>query len=154
MLPNLRNWVLYSIIPGDLLGKKGLQHMEMCPWGTGRHSSWHKSTGCARLPAMLKLPHADVVGSLLRPPELIAAREDIAAGRRAFSEFKRIEDAAVDSAVAAQENAGLDILTDGEMRRLSFQSQMPEAVEGFGEFDIDAFLWGDWRGGRTGGRLA
>ena len=100
---------------------------------------------------MPDLPHADVVGSLIRPPELLAARDDVAAGRIAPSEFKRIEDAAVDSAVAAQEEAGLDILTDGEMRRLSFQSQMPEAVEGFGEFDIDAFLWGDWRGERVGG---
>ena len=68
------------------------------------------------------------------------------------SEFKRIDDAAVDSAVAAQDEAGFEVLTDGEMRRLSFQSQIPEAVEGFGEFDIDAFLWGDWRGDeRVGG---
>ena len=32
------------------------------------------------------------------------------------------------------------------MRRLSFQSQLPKAVEGFGEFSLDAFLWGDWHG--------
>jgi 5-methyltetrahydropteroyltriglutamate--homocysteine methyltransferase len=38
----------------------------------------------------------------------------------------------------------LDVLTDGEMRRQSFQSQMTAAVSGFGEFDLDAFLWGDW----------
>ena len=95
---------------------------------------------------MLDLPHADVVGSLIRPPELLAARENLAARRIAPPEFKRVEDAAVDQAVAAQEEAGLEIVTDGEMRRLSFQSQMPEAVEGFGEFDLDAFLWGDWRG--------
>ena len=38
------------------------------------------------------------------------------------------------------------MLTDGEQRRLSFQSQLPEAVEGFGEWDLDAFLWGDWHG--------
>ena len=100
----------------------------------------------ARLRTMPNLPHADIVGSLIRPPDLLAARDDIAAGRLSPSEFKRIEDAAVDGAVAAQEAAGLEVLTDGEMRRLSFQSQMPEAVEGFGEFDIDAFLWGDWRG--------
>ena len=84
---------------------------------------------------------------------MLAAREDLAAGRIAPSEFKRAEDAAVDNAVAAQEEAGLEILTDGEMRRLSFQSQMPEAVEGFGEFDIDAFLWGDWRGAERVGDL-
>ncbi len=95
---------------------------------------------------MTELSHADVVGSLLRPPELLAAREDLAAGRVAPYEFKRVEDAAVDQAVAAQEGAGLETLTDGEMRRLSFQSQMPEAVDGFGDFDLDAFLWGDWKG--------
>ena len=102
---------------------------------------------------MPNLPHADVVGSLIRPPELLAAREDYDAGRITPSAFKRIEDAAVDQAVSAQETAGLDILTDGEMRRLSFQSQMPEAVDGFGEFGIDAFLWGDWKGGEHAGDL-
>jgi len=90
--------------------------------------------------------HTDVVGSLLRPPELIRAREDVAAQRITQAEFKRVEDHAVDQAIALQEAAGLDVVTDGEMRRLSFQSQLPEAVEGFGAWDIDAFLWGDWKG--------
>ena len=90
--------------------------------------------------------HADVVGSLLRPPELLKAREDLAAGHITQSEFKAIEDRAVDEAVALQEEAGLEVVTDGEMRRLSFQSQMTEAVDGFGEYDIDAFLWGEWYG--------
>ena len=48
--------------------------------------------------------------------------------------------------MAQQEEAGLTVLTDGEMRRLSFQSQMVQAVEGFGEWDLGAFLWGDWYG--------
>ena len=78
--------------------------------------------------------HTDVVGSLLRPSELLTAREDVAAGRITQAEFKAIEDMAVDEAIALQEEAGLDIVTDGEMRRLSFQSQLPEAVEGFGEW--------------------
>ncbi|MEE8202929.1 MAG: cobalamin-independent methionine synthase II family protein [Alphaproteobacteria bacterium] len=90
--------------------------------------------------------HADVVGSLLRPPELLAAQDDLAAGRVTRAAFKAVEDAAVDAAVALQEEAGLEVLTDGEMRRLSFQSQMTQAVEGFSEWDIDAFLWGDWHG--------
>jgi 5-methyltetrahydropteroyltriglutamate--homocysteine methyltransferase len=89
---------------------------------------------------------ADTVGSLLRPAELLAAREAFAAGRIAPAELKRIEDRAVDEAVAMQEAAGLEVVTDGEMRRLSFQSQMTEAVAGFGEWDIDAFLWGEWHG--------
>jgi 5-methyltetrahydropteroyltriglutamate--homocysteine methyltransferase len=39
---------------------------------------------------------------------------------------------------------GLEIVTDGEMRRQSFQSQMTAAVSGFGEHNLDAFLWGEW----------
>ena len=89
---------------------------------------------------------ADVVGSLLRPPELLQAQQEHAAGRQSDAEFKAIEDAAVDQAIAWQEDAGLDVVTDGEMRRLSFQSQLTQAVDGFGEWDIDAFLWGDWHG--------
>lgn len=90
--------------------------------------------------------HADVVGSLLRPAELLRAREELAAGRITAAAFKEIEDRAVDWAVRLQEDSGVEVVTDGEMRRLSFQSQMTEAVEGFGSWDIDAFLWGEWHG--------
>jgi len=88
--------------------------------------------------------HADVVGSLLRPAELIAAQKQLTAGTITADEFKEIEDRAVDEAIALQESVGLEVVTDGEMRRQSFQSQMTAAVSGFGEFDRDAFLWGDW----------
>ncbi len=88
----------------------------------------------------------DVVGSLLRPPKLLRARERLQAGRTTAVEFKAVEDRAVDEAIALQEEAGLDVVTDGEQRRLSFQSQLPDAVEGFGEWDLQAFLWGDWHG--------
>ena len=90
--------------------------------------------------------HTDVVGSLLRPPELLKARSEVAVGRMTQAAFKAAEDQAVDEAVMLQEAVGLDVVTDGEMRRLSFQSQMTEAVAGFGEYDLDAFLWGDWHG--------
>ncbi len=90
--------------------------------------------------------HADIVGSLLRPAELLRARDEFAAGRITAESFREIEDRAVDWAVGLQEEAGLAVVTDGEMRRLSFQSQMTEAVEGFGNWDIDAFLWGEWQG--------
>ena len=74
----------------------------------------------------------DVVGSLLRPPELLEARARYASGELSAAEFKRIEDGAVDWAISLQERAGLPVVTDGEMRRESFQSQLVEAVEGFG----------------------
>jgi methionine synthase II (cobalamin-independent) len=90
--------------------------------------------------------HTDIVGSLLRPPELLKAREAVSTGHLAPAGFKRIEDKAVDEAVALQAEAGLEVVTDGEMRRLSFQSQLLEAVDGVGEWTIDAFLWGDWKG--------
>jgi 5-methyltetrahydropteroyltriglutamate--homocysteine methyltransferase len=89
---------------------------------------------------------ADVVGSMLRPPELLEARRRFAEGEISAPEFKRVEDGAVDWAISLQERAGLPVVTDGEMRRESFQSQMVEAVEGFGEHTIDAYLWGEWHG--------
>jgi len=89
---------------------------------------------------------ADIVGSLLRPPWLLKAQQEVASGTITQAAFKVVEDRAVKEAVALQEEAGLEVVTDGEMRRQSFQSQMTEAVEGFGEYTLDAFLWGDWHG--------
>jgi len=94
--------------------------------------------------------HSDVVGSLLRPPELLDAQKRVAAGELSPAEFKRVEDAAVDWALDLQSSAGMDVVTDGEMRRLSFQSQMTAAVDGFGAWDLDAFLWGEWRSDELG----
>src|SRR5262249_58044683 len=91
-------------------------------------------------PAMITA-HTDVVGSLLRPVALRKARDEWKTGHLSHAQFKSIEDGAVDEAIYLQEAAGLDIVTDGEMRRLSFQSQMLEAVDGFGAWDIAAFLW-------------
>ena len=91
------------------------------------------------------LTHADTVGSLLRPAALLEAQKQLAAGAIATAQFNEIEDRAVDEAIALQESLDLNIVTDGEMRRQSFQSQMTAAVSGFGEHDLDAFLWGEWR---------
>ena len=92
----------------------------------------------------------DVVGSLLRPPELIEALQLRSKGEIAPPEFKRIEDAAVVAALSLQEEAGLEVVTDGEMRRLSFQSQVTESVSGFSAWDLSAFLWGDWHSDEVG----
>ena len=94
--------------------------------------------------------HTDVVGSLLRPDELVRARDAFAGGAIDEGRFLEIENRAVDAAIALQEAAGLEVVTDGEQRRLSFQSQMMEAVDGFGDHDIDAFLWGEWKGEAVG----
>jgi 5-methyltetrahydropteroyltriglutamate--homocysteine methyltransferase len=89
---------------------------------------------------------SDVVGSLLRPPRLLEARERFDRGELSAAGLKAVEDGAVDEALRLQEAAGVDVVTDGEMRRLSFQSQLPAAVEGLSAWDLDAFLWGDWHG--------
>jgi 5-methyltetrahydropteroyltriglutamate--homocysteine methyltransferase len=63
---------------------------------------------------------ADHVGSLLRPPELLRAREEFAAGRIQAEELRAIEDEAIRSAVAMQSEVGLRSATDGEFRRSSW----------------------------------
>jgi hypothetical protein len=64
------------------------------------------------------------IGSLLRPPYLVEAREQVEADLSPAA-FKRIEDRAVDEAVALQEAAGLDVVTDGEQRRYAFSAIWP-----------------------------
>jgi 5-methyltetrahydropteroyltriglutamate--homocysteine methyltransferase len=63
---------------------------------------------------------ADHVGSLLRPPELLKAREDHAAGRIDDAELKAAEDEAIRSVVQMQRDVGLQSATDGEFRRASW----------------------------------
>ena len=77
---------------------------------------------------------SDVVGSLLRPVYLKEARQRHDAGQLTEAEFKRVEDGAVDEAIALQENASLDVITDGEMRRYAFFGHLIDAVEGFDKF--------------------
>ncbi len=77
---------------------------------------------------------SDVIGSLLRPAYLLDARERFSRGEISAAEFKAIEDRAVDEAVALQEQAGLDVVTDGEMRRYAFYGHLVEALEGFDKF--------------------
>lgn len=95
---------------------------------------------------------AEHVGSLLRPPELLAGRAALAAGTLDDAAFKQIEDAAVRAVVAMQESAGFTVVTDGELRRESFQSELTAAVEGVEGAGIDAWLWGDWHSEQVGER--
>ena len=74
---------------------------------------------------------SDVVGSLLRPDELKTARASFEAGSLTAAALKRIEDRAVDKAVRRQEAAGLDVVTDGELRRYAFFGHLIEALAGF-----------------------
>ncbi|MGI8584844.1 MAG: cobalamin-independent methionine synthase II family protein, partial [Thermoleophilaceae bacterium] len=96
---------------------------------------------------------ADHVGSLLRPLELLTARDDLAAGVIDDAGFKAVEDAAVREVVALQEEAGLTVVTDGELRRESFQSELTAAVYGFEGVSLYGWLWGDWHSDELGDKM-
>src|SRR5260370_8536452 len=77
---------------------------------------------------------SEVVGSLLRPTYLVEAREKLAAGQLTAAEFKAIEDRAVNESIALQENAGIDVITDGEVRRYACYGHLIEALDGFDKY--------------------
>jgi 5-methyltetrahydropteroyltriglutamate--homocysteine methyltransferase len=73
---------------------------------------------------------ADVVGSMLRPRELVEARRELRAGALDEAAYRTVEDAAVDAALRTQEQAGVDVATDGEMRRDIFFDFFVSGAEG------------------------
>ena len=78
--------------------------------------------------------HAEVVGSLLRPAYLADARKQYEAGEIDAAAFKAIEDKAVNEAIALQETAGIDVITDGEQRRYAFYGHLIDALSGFDKY--------------------
>jgi 5-methyltetrahydropteroyltriglutamate--homocysteine methyltransferase len=73
----------------------------------------------------------DVVGSLLRPPSLKETRLRFDEGKISLEELRASEDREIRQAVRLQEQIGLDIVTDGEFRRLNFQDSFGESVAGY-----------------------
>lgn len=76
--------------------------------------------------------HADMVGSLLRPPRLGAAREAWRAGTTSADELRAIEDAEIAALVAKEEAVGLPAVTDGEFRRDWWHLDFFNAMGGMG----------------------
>jgi len=89
---------------------------------------------------------SDVVGSLLRPPYLKEARQHYEAGESSAVEFKKVEDRAVDEVIALQLQAGLDVISDGELRRYAFFGHLIDAVDGFDKFGGWAISFHDEQG--------
>jgi 5-methyltetrahydropteroyltriglutamate--homocysteine methyltransferase len=81
---------------------------------------------------------AEVIGSMLRPSYLKDARAAFEQGNLSVAELKRLEDRAVDQVIALQEGAGVDVVTDGEMRRFLFMGPITETVEGIELVDHDS----------------
>ena len=73
---------------------------------------------------------ADHVGSLLRTPELLAARDKFAKGEISETDLRRSEDEAIKVAVRLQEDVGLKAITDGEYRRTFFHTDFLQRIDG------------------------
>ena len=73
---------------------------------------------------------ADHVGSLLRPPELLRARDEHAEGTIDANELRGIEDDAIRDVVKLQEAVGLRSVTDGEFRRASWHMDFIYQLDG------------------------
>src|ERR1700740_2128262 len=73
---------------------------------------------------------ADHVGSLLRPPRLLQARDDFAAGRITAADLRAVEDEEIPAAILMQEEVGLQSATDGEFRRASWHMDFIYALGG------------------------
>ena len=79
----------------------------------------------------LSLIRTDVVGSLLRPAHLKEARARYDDGKMGADELRAVEDDAIRRGVLLQEGVGLQVITDGELRRLNFQDSFGASVAGF-----------------------
>src|SRR5262245_15577125 len=74
---------------------------------------------------------ADHVGSLLRPPALRQAFKDHREGKLDDARFETIQDSCIRDVVKLQEDAGLQVVTDGEFRRGSYWGRFVERLPGF-----------------------
>mgnify|MGYP002023133209 CR=1 FL=1 len=74
--------------------------------------------------------HADHVGSLLRPPEIFAARDQLKKGEISTDNLWEVENEAIRDAVRLQESIGLKSTTDGEFRRNQWWVDFSAAIEG------------------------
>lgn len=82
---------------------------------------------------------ADQVGSFLRPAELVEARHHHAAPEA----VRELEDRHILRLLERQRELGLDVVTDGELRRKNFMSDLTDAVDGF---DTDDAIARSWKG--------
>ena len=83
---------------------------------------------------------AEVIGSMLRPSYLKEARAAFEQAELPIAELKRLEDRAVDQVIAMQEGAGVDVVSDGEMRRFLFMGPITETVEGIELVEHDSAM--------------
>jgi 5-methyltetrahydropteroyltriglutamate--homocysteine methyltransferase len=102
--------------------------MSLLPWVRfeGDHPKWEETTVKRDKPPF----RADHVGSLLRPRNLLIAREEFAEGNLSADRLRAVEDAAIKEAVRMQEEVGLRSATDGEFRRASWHMDFIYKLDG------------------------
>ena len=98
---------------------------------------WGLNTGCSLSPIITigesqwqSFYRAEVIGSMLRPGYLKETRRNWAEGSSRTRAFKEVEDCAVDDAIALQEKTGVDVISDGEMRRTHFIAPLTDVISG------------------------
>jgi 5-methyltetrahydropteroyltriglutamate--homocysteine methyltransferase len=94
---------------------------------------------------MSKTYRADHVGSLLRPKALLEAWDAHERGELAEERLIEVEDQAILEVLKLQRDAGVDVVTDGEFRRLSWLSNLHDAAEGLSRKDEPGYP-PFWRG--------
>jgi 5-methyltetrahydropteroyltriglutamate--homocysteine methyltransferase len=88
---------------------------------------------------MSSLYRADHVGSFLRPPELLEARR----AQVSPEELVSLENRHISRVLKKQEELGLSVFTDGELRRTNFMSDFTDAVDGFNPSDAVPRSWSE-----------
>lgn len=89
---------------------------------------------------------AEVVGSLLRPAALRQVAADHALGRASEADLLAAQEAAILAALRTQADCGLDVCTDGEMRRRHFADPLLSGLNAFGSGHGHAEPWRDSSG--------
>src|SRR5580765_9092814 len=93
---------------------------------------------------------ADVVGSLLRPEYLREARDAARNRTIGADELRAVEDRAVLEAIALQESAGIEAVSDGEYRRTGWIAFIPMVDDPLFEAPVSGFEFlnaaSGWRG--------
>jgi 5-methyltetrahydropteroyltriglutamate--homocysteine methyltransferase len=85
--------------------------------------------------------HAEHVGSLLRPPELLRAREARERGELSGEQLAKLEDDAALAAIELQREAGMEIFTDGEVRRATWMAGLLESLGGVVPVEAPSSAW-------------
>ena len=80
----------------------------------------------------------EVIGSLLRPPEVKQAMQDAQAGKIDQEELERIQDREILGAISLQEECGIEVITDGEYRRNIFWDPVIATLDGLSTDDASS----------------